>query len=231
MEQSKTSFSSHDIYTILEDEITNLNLLPGEYISEIEIAKRFGVSRTPVRDVFKRLEYNHLLKAIPQKGTIVTPVDLGKISEFMFIREKVEFGVIEELIPYLNAPQLAKLQLILIQQRKLLENQHIDTLSKSHTFFQLDNTFHHTLFQLASKDALWDLFTSTLPDYQRFRAISAELSNLDDLHQLYQDHIHILEAMQTKDLTSLKTLYQKHIYNGMGNLNELLVKKENYFVL
>ncbi|MEG0326095.1 MAG: GntR family transcriptional regulator, partial [Cellulosilyticaceae bacterium] len=58
--------TSEQIYEQLRDEIMFLEILPGEFISEMETAARFGVSRTPIRDVFKRLEYEGMLKIMPQ---------------------------------------------------------------------------------------------------------------------------------------------------------------------
>lgn len=45
-----------ELYHILEDEICSLKILPGEALSENQLCKRFGVSRTPIRSVLQRLE-------------------------------------------------------------------------------------------------------------------------------------------------------------------------------
>lgn len=45
-----------ELYHILEDEICTLKILPGEALSENQLCKRFGVSRTPIRSVLQRLE-------------------------------------------------------------------------------------------------------------------------------------------------------------------------------
>ena len=47
-----------ELYHILEDEICALKILPGEALSENQLCKRFGVSRTPIRSVLQRLEQN-----------------------------------------------------------------------------------------------------------------------------------------------------------------------------
>ena len=49
-----------ELYHILEDEICALKILPGEALSENQLCKRFGVSRTPIRSVLQRLEQNRL---------------------------------------------------------------------------------------------------------------------------------------------------------------------------
>ena len=66
-----------DIYQTLEYEIVTLKIKPGETISENQLCKRFGISRTPVRAALLRLEQNGFVQIIPCKGTIVTPHQSG----------------------------------------------------------------------------------------------------------------------------------------------------------
>lgn len=231
MDLLKAHFSSLEIYDILESEIVNLILTPGQYLSEIETAKKFGVSRTPIRDVFKKLEYNNLVKIVPQKGTIIQPINLKRISDFMFIREKIEIGVIEEIFKNRANIQLSGLQIILIQQRKLFEDESEDFAIKSKKFFLLDNTFHETLFEISNKSKLWTTFISFMPDYQRFRAIHAEFITLENMWTLYEQHTHILHAIQKNDIDKIHTVYKQHVYNGMTNIIELVQQRESYFVI
>lgn len=66
-----------DIYQTLEHDIVTLKIKPGETISENQLCKRFGISRTPVRAALQRLEQNGFVQIIPCKGTIVTPHQSG----------------------------------------------------------------------------------------------------------------------------------------------------------
>ena len=55
----------------LRREIVEGAVAPDESLSEVAVAKRLGVSRTPVREAFARLELEGLVYTIPQKGTFV----------------------------------------------------------------------------------------------------------------------------------------------------------------
>ena len=70
-----------DIYQTLEYEFVTLKIKPGETISENQLCKRFGISRTPVRTALQRLEQNGFVQIIPCKGTIVTPIDLDIVED------------------------------------------------------------------------------------------------------------------------------------------------------
>ena len=82
--------NTDEIYHILEDEICFLKILPGEALSENQLCKRFGISRTPIRSVLQRLEQNRFVQIIPCKGTIVTTIDPGVVDQFIFQRVAVE---------------------------------------------------------------------------------------------------------------------------------------------
>ena len=79
-----------DIYQTLEYEIVTLKIKPGETISENQLCKRFGISRTPVRAALQRLEQNGFVQIIPCKGTIVTPIDLDIVDQIVYQRTAVE---------------------------------------------------------------------------------------------------------------------------------------------
>lgn len=60
-----------ELYHILEDEICALKILPGEALSENQLCKRFGVSRTPIRSVLQRLEQNRFVQIIPSSPPLI----------------------------------------------------------------------------------------------------------------------------------------------------------------
>ncbi len=231
MIKTTTIHSNSDIYKILKNEIMLLELAPGQFIGEIEIAKRFNVSRTPIREVFKRLEYDNLIKIIPNKGTMINPINLELVSEIMYIREKLEIGIIGDIMPILREDSLTQLKLSLIKQKKLIEDPNKDLLTRSLEFYKIDNQFHKTIFGIANKTEIWDIFINFGLDYLRFRAVSAELNSEDNLKNLYEDHCKIYELIMKKDVPTLKKMYSEHIYSGINLFNRLLVEKEHYFVV
>lgn len=87
-----------ELYHILEDEICTLKILPGEALSENQLCKRFGVSRTPIRSVLQRLEQNRFVQIIPCKGTIVTAIDIGVVDQLIFQRVAVEGMVFRDFV-------------------------------------------------------------------------------------------------------------------------------------
>ena len=74
------------VYAEIRRQIINWKLKPGQRISEAEMSKILEVSRTPVREGFIRLKNEGLVKILSQRGTIISKIDLKKVTEGIFIR-------------------------------------------------------------------------------------------------------------------------------------------------
>lgn len=99
-----------ELYHILEDEICALKILPGEALSENQLCKRFGVSRTPIRSVLQRLEQNRFVQIIPCKGTIVTTIDIGVVDQLIFQRVAVEGMVFRDFVQSCSPMEILALE-------------------------------------------------------------------------------------------------------------------------
>ena len=78
------------VYDNLKDAIVTGTLRPMERITEHEVAARFGLSRTPVREAFRRLQAEGLILVVPQRGSFVSQPNLEDILEIYQIRTPLE---------------------------------------------------------------------------------------------------------------------------------------------
>ena len=83
------SESGTSIYEDLKKSILTFQLMPGENVSENNLAAKYGTSRATIRPILKRLESETLIHVIPQKGSFVTYLDYDYIKSIMFIRLQV----------------------------------------------------------------------------------------------------------------------------------------------
>lgn len=80
------------IYDELEDRIVSLELAPGAMLSEVTIAREFGVSRTPVGEALQRLAREGLVNVLPRRGIVVTDISLtGQMRVLEFRRDIANF--------------------------------------------------------------------------------------------------------------------------------------------
>ena len=82
-------------YRVLKDNIMSLELKPGEVLSEMELAEKLNLSRTPIREVIMRLKGEHLIDVKPQSGTSVSLIDMDLIEEAVFMRFVIEEEVLK----------------------------------------------------------------------------------------------------------------------------------------
>ncbi|MEX0628128.1 MAG: GntR family transcriptional regulator, partial [Cucumibacter sp.] len=81
------------IFDRLRDEILSLHLRPGQLIDEASLAARFQVSRSPVREALVRLAAEGLVESFPNKGTIVTPLNVDEFPAFIDALELVQRAI------------------------------------------------------------------------------------------------------------------------------------------
>lgn len=215
------------VYEALKAEILSMRLEPGYSISEIETSKRFNVSRTPVRDAFRRLESDGLIEVKPHIGTFVSLIDLETISDIMYMREKVEIGIVEDLATIITQAQIFRLKVILVKQKELLSRES-DDKELSLEFINLDNDFHRMIFELAGKEGVWEMLNQLQNHYLRFR-VFIDLNDKKRLSKLLDAHETILECIIQKDMTKIKDLYQHHLYDGVQDSTTKIFEYAKYF--
>jgi len=77
-------------YDRLEEMIVTMELPAGAAVSEATLAKRLGMSRTPVREALQRLAREGLVRVLPRRGLLVTELDVGKQLRMLEVRRVIE---------------------------------------------------------------------------------------------------------------------------------------------
>lgn len=70
------------VYEMLRDEILDLKLPPGSPIDEVQLADRFGMSRTPIREALVRLAGEGLVETLPNRSAMVSNIDVLNLHTF-----------------------------------------------------------------------------------------------------------------------------------------------------
>lgn len=79
----KAQRGSIQVYETLRDDILWLRIAPGTAIDEVALAARFDISRTPIREALMLLAGEHLLVFLPNRTSIVPPLSLHNMGEYM----------------------------------------------------------------------------------------------------------------------------------------------------
>ena len=208
----KNGQKSDAIYRELKEQIIFMDIEPGSALSEIDSAAKYKISRTPVRDSFKRLELDGLLEVRSHIGSFVTQIDLDHIADVLYIREKVEFACMKELMNRLSYREKLKIEFNLDKQHQLL-NSEIKGRALAREFNILDNEFHQLIFEFSSHSKIWEYIHSLEYDYQRFR-VFLNITEHKVLEQLYLDHMTMFGYILAADEDKLEVLFHNHLNDG-----------------
>lgn len=77
-------------YHALKDDILTCELAPGQMVTEADLAERYQVSKTPIREALNLLSQEGYILALPRRGTLVRPIELKDIQQTYVLRELLE---------------------------------------------------------------------------------------------------------------------------------------------
>jgi DNA-binding GntR family transcriptional regulator len=105
LEQDADISLKDQAYDALEEMIVTLMLPAGSAISEAVLAKRLGMSRTPVREALQRLSREGLIRVLPRRGLLVTDLDVGKQLRMLEVRRVIDRLLAERAAAKRNGSQ------------------------------------------------------------------------------------------------------------------------------
>jgi DNA-binding GntR family transcriptional regulator len=211
----------NSVYDALRNSIINLNLAPGTTISEKEIALRFNVSRTPVREAFIHLSKEGLVKVYPQKETQVSPIDFSRVRQELFLRASLENAVVELFLRNCSSGDYKTLEGFIAKQTAAVK-------AKSYTeFLDHDNSFHQVFFEVGGQVLSWEVLDRMSGHYHRARLLSTWLNNAGE--DLVKEHKKIYSGLKKKDLNMAREILCTHIYKLEEEEKILRDKFPGYF--
>jgi DNA-binding GntR family transcriptional regulator len=181
----------------------------GSSLSEVRIAKEMGVSRTPIREAFNRLEMEGLVHTVAQRGTFVfslEPEELGKICD---VRVKLETTALRASFrhdPVALGEALAACTRQMVAARKRGDDA---------GYLEADTHFHQVLFDLSDNRFLNDA-------YQTIASKMAALRNRlgmhpDHMQKSYLEHLNMVELIGEGRIDAAEEVLIAHIGRKEGS--------------
>lgn len=203
----------------LRRQITQLALPPGTAVSEAEIGKVLGVSRTPVREALLLLAEEGLVEVLPKVGTFITRVDPDRVAEAQFLREAVELASLKSLKYPLDEDLVGELEDNV--QRQFRSTESYDE------FIVLDEEFHRGLMGLAGHEDSWAAVASAKSHLDRARRLGIQQRSVISL---VKEHEAVLHAVLREDLEIAETLLRQHVRVIFKDIQELAAQRPELFV-
>jgi DNA-binding GntR family transcriptional regulator len=194
------------ILETIRDAIMSGSLKPGEKVAEPELAARFGISRTPIREAFRQLESEGYLSVIPRKGALVASFSPKDVEEFYAIKSILEGYAARKACSRLSTREINKLEGINDKLREIAAEGDV------RHFFKVHNNFHDTFIRGAGNEKLHDMIEGLLKKFQRLRL--ASLSIPGRMLISVEEHEKIIEAFRSRDAILAELLVQKNAEYG-----------------
>lgn len=205
---------------VIKENIITMELKPGSLVSETELAKELGVSRTPVREALIQLGKNNMVEIFPQRGTKVSLIDTACVEESRFYRLVIEKALVQEICNNCNEGDLFPLSENIHNQLFCLENRNV------HGIVDADNAFHKLLYKIADKDRSYDALNNIFTQFDRVRYLSAENFNMD---VVVSEHRALYEAMKNKENEKADAIITEHLSRYKEDMLALKERFPEYF--
>lgn len=209
------------VFDRLLEEIVSLELLPGAKLSEVDVARRFGVSRQPIRDAFNRLSNLDLIVVRPQKATKVRGFSMQHIADARFIRLAVELEVVRRACPVWDASSAEALQRNLEEQRQSIAS---DDFEKFHT---LDYSFHQLICDKGGSPLIFETIQECKRKVDRLCMLSHNRKN--ELSILFEDHQELANALKNGLPDEAIAITRRHLNRLDDTIAEIHRSHPEYF--
>ena len=209
---NNSELSTEEIYQTLKGKLASLEFKPGQLLTEKDIASYFKVSRTPIRNVFSKLERDGLIEMIPQKGALIKFLSMKDIFEIFEMRKALEG----------------------LAARHAAKNIDLDALKRFEDYYKgvlKKNLLNENLQEIINFGVKFHEFIIESADIQRIKRILGDLrvqlgicrifflnqnSTLKPSRaiQSIHEHIAIIEAFKKMDGDLAEARMKEHITNG-----------------
>jgi DNA-binding GntR family transcriptional regulator len=203
----------------LRDKILRGELREGEQLRQHAIAEEFAVSRIPLREAFRQLEAEGLIKIIDHRGAVVSALSPDEIEELFEIRAALEGVTLRQAVPRLTEDDLARAEQSLEAYEQALNDE-----SDFDVWGELHWRFHATLYAAANRTRSLILIQTINNNADRYIRLHILFSR--DAHRHAKDeHRAILELCRQRDAEAASQLLERHITKAGRDMKEFIKRQ------
>ncbi len=220
-EASRQTTRGNRVFDQIRRAIVQMQLKPGNSLSEAEVARQLGVSRQPVREAFIKLAEIGLVEVRPQRGTFVVLISKREVQNARFIREAVEVAVARKAAAEASAADIEKLRAIVAAQQRMAD-------ADDHAgFLRLDEELHEAIAHSADCDYAWRVLESLKAQMDRVRFLS--IADATPYAKLIDQHKAIVEAIAARSPEQADAAIRAHMSEILISLPQLAAAHPELF--
>lgn len=187
----------------IEEEIATGQLLPGTHLDEIDLATRFGVSRTPIREAISLLAGEGLVEIRPRRGAVVASVSAQRLLEMFDVMAELEAMCARLAARRITQDGLAHLEAA--HQECLDAARHKD----ADGYFYANERFHQAIYAAAQNQFLMEQATALQRRLRPYRRLQLRVRNR--VQHSFEEHQSILDAIREGSLAQAGDAMRGHV--------------------
>lgn len=203
----ETQSAKQACYETLRHQVLTLQLEPGSDLDEVHLAKEFGLSRTPLREIIQRLAGNGYLTLQKNKGAKVASMDLRSLTDFFQVAPMIYAAVSRLAAAKAGKADIAALKNAQTAYRASLKTEdNSATAMHNHQFHKIIGDMADTPYLLPSLERL--LIDHTRIGHTFYRSSDAETG--DKIKQAADQHDEIIDAIEAGAETQAAEITLQH---------------------
>jgi DNA-binding GntR family transcriptional regulator len=196
----------------IRNAIVNGTIPAGSRVAEPDLAERFGISRTPVREALRQLESEGFITVVPRKGAIVASMSEKDISDFYDLKMVLEGFAARQATHALTEADIDRMDAVNDAMLAAASQQ------EWRKAIELHNEFHEIFVSASGNDRLAAIDRNLVLQFQRFRLILAMHGSIEGSAR---QHREIVAAFRARDAELAESLVRKNAAYG----KKLLLKE------
>jgi DNA-binding GntR family transcriptional regulator len=180
-----------------------------EEIREVELARQYGVSKSPIRDALQKLEFEGLVTIEARRGHRVAPISLSDAADILEMREMLESGVVRKLARDGHDEALAQLDAYRTADTTCIA-----------AFADYNRRFHTLLCDLADNARLRDTMGRLMEAYDRLCVVSLSTrrTEREAMEGALVEHCAIIDAIQSRNPAAAARRSMRHVRQSRGQI-------------
>ncbi len=197
---------SEDIADSIKTAIIKGKFKPGERISEGDLADTMGISRTPLREAFRKLENEGFITIIPRKGAIVTEIDPEEARDLYIIKGTLEGLAARLAAPVIKERDIEKLEKINDELKGLMDGNDLES------FYRLHRRFHMVFVKASGNTRLIQMISNLNDHFKRIGIVSLTLPG--QFEQTIHQHEQIIKAFKKGNEKAAEEKVRENVQTG-----------------
>ena len=201
---------SDKAYHIIKEAIVSNQYKPGDLLVEESLAEQLSISRTPIRDALKRLQFEHIIKPNSNGKLVVSSVSLEDIQNVTVVRCNLESLAISLVDGKMDAEKKKKLKKLADKCAAIMKN---GIEGKALEYLEADYEFHMYIAECSENSFLYDMIDRVNFVTKRFHILSGTLDLY--IQTALEEHQAVVDAIMEDRYQDAAVAMVRHL-NQVG---------------